>query len=82
MNTLNPYFAVTLVVFAVYLLLALFGSRERGAEFPHQLRAWALRAAHFLRKQSYSRGANISRVSVRLSRADRSKPHKEHPWKS
>lgn len=38
MSDPNPFFAVTFAVFAVYLVLALFGSRERGAETPPTLR--------------------------------------------
>ena len=48
MDKVNPYYAVTLTVFAVYLLLALFGSRERDVTPPHRignflrrLRTWA-----------------------------------------
>ena len=69
MDTLNPYCAVTLALFAVYLLLALFGSRERGAAAPRRgrdlrrrLRAWVGRKLPG--KQLYSLGANRSGVSV------------------
>ena len=34
MSDPNPFFAVTFAVFGVYVVLALFGSRERGAETP------------------------------------------------
>jgi hypothetical protein len=41
MSDLNPYFGVTLAVFAGYAVLALLGSRERGAQAPYRL--WGLR---------------------------------------
>jgi hypothetical protein len=38
MSHINPYFALTLVVCGGYELLALLGSRERGAGSPPRLR--------------------------------------------
>ena len=34
MKDVNPFFAVTVVVFAAYLALALLGSREQGSAAP------------------------------------------------
>ena len=43
MSNINSYLSVTAAVFAVYLLLALLGSRERNDAAPHRarkLRRW------------------------------------------
>ena len=38
MSNINPYVSVTVAVFAVYLVMALLGSRERNGSAPHRAR--------------------------------------------
>jgi hypothetical protein len=38
MNDVNPYFGVTVAVFAVYVVLAALGSRERDDAAPRRAR--------------------------------------------
>jgi len=54
MNDVNPYFAVTVVVFAMYLLVALLGSRERDDAAPRRTRTMRRRLRGWLH-DAYSR---------------------------
>jgi hypothetical protein len=54
MHDMNPYFAVTVVVFAVYVVTALIGSREREAAATQSIGTLRRRLRGWLHK-AYSR---------------------------
>jgi hypothetical protein len=40
MDGWGPHFTITVLVFACYVLIAVFGSRERGQDRPPSVPAW------------------------------------------
>lgn len=64
MKDVNPFFAVTVVVFVAYVALALLGSREQGNAAP--LRGRRLRE----QLQAWVHGKHSSRQMPRMSKAE------------
>ena len=48
MNDINPFFAVTVVVFAVYVAMAILGSREQGSAAPLRMRRLRVLLQHWV----------------------------------